>query len=53
MVVDAMARYEFNARWSAQLNVNNVFDKSYLADAYTDSYYGNPLNAMLTVTARF
>lgn len=53
MVVDAMARYEFNARWSAQLNVNNVFDKSYLADAYTDSYYGNPLNAMLTVSARF
>ena len=53
MVVDAMARYAFNERWSAQLNVNNVFDKSYLTDPWSDSYYGDPLNAMLTVSARF
>ncbi len=53
MVVDAMARYAFNERWSAQLNVNNVFDKSYLNDPWSDSYYGDPLNAMLTVSARF
>jgi catecholate siderophore receptor len=26
---DAMAKYDFNQRWSLQLNVNNIFDKYY------------------------
>lgn len=53
MVVDAMARYDFNERWSAQLNVNNVFDKTYFQQATSQPFYGDPLNAMLTISARF
>lgn len=52
-VFDAMARYDFNERWSAQLNVNNLFDKVYYEQAQDQAFYGEPLNAMLTVSARF
>nr|WP_246399665.1 TonB-dependent siderophore receptor [Amaricoccus macauensis] len=52
-VVDAMARYDFDERWSAQLNVNNLFDKTYYQQALDQSFYGEPLNAMLSVSASF
>lgn len=52
-VVDAMARYDFNDRWSAQLNVNNVFDETYFGSVADQSFYGEPLNAVFTVSARF
>ncbi len=53
MVVDAMARYDLNDRWSAQINVNNLFDKKYYSQALDQSFYGEPLNAMVTLAARF
>ncbi|NPD16359.1 TonB-dependent siderophore receptor [Xinfangfangia sp. D13-10-4-6] len=52
-VVDLMARYDINETWSAQLNVNNVFDKVYYPSASVAAVYGEPRNAMLTLTSRF
>lgn len=52
-VVDAMVRYDLNEKWSAQLNVNNVFDKVYYHSASVAAVYGDPRNAMLTLTSRF
>lgn len=52
-VVDVMARYDFNETWSAQLNVNNLFDKTYYNGPGSQVTYGAPRNAMLTLTSRF
>lgn len=54
-VVDVMARYDFNDTWSAQLNVNNLFDKNYYTISGGDSLksYGAPRNVMLTLVSRF
>lgn len=54
-LVNLMARYEINKQWSAQLNVNNLFDKTYygMFDAYSQFTYGAPRNAMLSATYRF
>ncbi|MDF3605795.1 TonB-dependent receptor [Paracoccus sp. DMF-8] len=52
-VVDVMARYDINDQWSAQLNVNNLFDKSYYNTPYEQITYGQPRNAMLTLVSRF
>lgn len=46
------ADYQINERWSAQLNVNNAFDKRYYATVgYVDygNFYGAPRNVMLTL----
>ena len=50
-----MARYEFSKQLSAQLNINNVFDKKYFAmfDAYSQMTYGAPRNATLKMTYKF
>ncbi|RDD69891.1 TonB-dependent receptor domain-containing protein [Paracoccus versutus] len=52
-VADAMVRYDINDRWSAQLNVNNLFDKTYFTNAGSIATYGEPRNAMLTLVSRF
>lgn len=52
-VADVMARYDFNDDWSAQLNVNNLFDKNYVPNASNTVAYGEPRNAMLTLVSRF
>lgn len=52
-VVDAMVRYDIDARWSAQLNVNNVLDKTYFTNAANIATYGEPRSAMLTLVSRF
>lgn len=51
--VDAMAGYDVNDRWSAQLNVNNIFDKIDHAQALDRAFHGDPLNATVSVSARF
>lgn len=53
MVADAMVRFDIDDRWSAQLNVNNVFDKTYHAGTSPIATYGEPRNAMLTLVSRF
>lgn len=52
-VADAMVRYDIDDRWSAQLNVNNVFDKTYFTGAANIATYGEPRNAMLSLVSRF
>ncbi|WP_418186710.1 TonB-dependent siderophore receptor [Aliarcobacter lanthieri] len=54
-VVDAMARYEFNKNLSAQLNINNLFDKEYYSNmVYSNQYiFGDPRSAMLTLKYKF
>lgn len=52
-VVDVMARYDFNDRWAAQLNVGNVLDKTYYNQPYSQIVYGEPRNAMLTLVSKF
>ncbi|CAM3134778.1 outer-membrane receptor for ferric coprogen and ferric-rhodotorulic acid [Paracoccus aminovorans] len=52
-VADAMVRYDIDERWSAQLNLNNVFDKTYFTGAANIATYGEPRNAMLTLVSRF
>lgn len=49
-LVDIMASYRFNESLSAQLNINNLFDKKYNAGYNTYSYnYGTPLDGSITV----
>jgi len=54
-VANLMARYQFTPQLSAQLNVNNVFDKKYqrAVNWYGQGIWGTPAEAMLTVRYRF
>lgn len=52
-VADAMVRYDIKERWSAQLNVNNLFDKHYYIGAANTATWGEPRIAMLTLVSRF
>ena len=54
-VANLMARYQFTPRLSAQLNVNNVFDKKYqrAVNWYGQGIWGTPAEAMLTVRYTF
>lgn len=54
-LVNLMTRYDFSKQLSAQLNVNNLFDKTYygMFDAYNQYTYGAPRNATLTLKYRF
>ncbi|MFW1814698.1 TonB-dependent siderophore receptor [Acinetobacter guillouiae] len=42
-VVDLMARYKINNKLTANLNINNLFDKKYYLTT-GNSYYGAPIN---------
>lgn len=44
-VVDMMASYEINPQWKAQVNVNNVGDRDYVASCDYYCYYGEGISA--------
>jgi outer membrane receptor for ferric coprogen and ferric-rhodotorulic acid len=51
-LVDLNANYQFNKNLSAQLNLNNVFDKHYYSAIYNSNlgnYYGEPRNFAVTL----
>lgn len=54
-LVNLMARYDITKQLSAQLNVNNVFDKTYygMFDAYDQMTYGAPRSATLSMRYKF
>ncbi|WP_151949205.1 TonB-dependent siderophore receptor [Aliarcobacter butzleri] len=53
-VVDLMASYKFNKNLSTQLNINNLFDKTYYIGYGTSSYnYGDPINGILSLKYKF
>ncbi|WP_439257679.1 TonB-dependent siderophore receptor [Lonepinella sp. BR2271] len=39
-IIDLMARYNITKNWSAQVNVDNVADRRYVASCYWWCYYG-------------
>lgn len=54
-VVDLMAQYQIDPSWSAQLNINNVFDKKYYAvtDDGMQLYWQPSRNALLSFKYQF
>ena len=54
-VVDLLAQYQINPSWSAQLNINNVFDKKYYAvtDDGMQLYWQPPRNALVSLRYKF
>lgn len=52
-VANLMVRYAITSTLSAQLNINNLFDKKYWALLDGTGYYGAPRNAMLSVNYKF
>ncbi len=53
--VDAALYLDFNENWSAQVNVENLFDTDYFAAAHNNNNIspGAPLSAYATIRARF
>lgn len=53
--VDAALYYDFNEHWSAQLNVENVFDTEYWISSHNNNNisYGAPASAFVTMKARW
>ncbi|MCH4248943.1 MAG: TonB-dependent siderophore receptor [Acinetobacter populi] len=54
-LVNLMARYQINSDFSAQLNINNLFDQDYygIFPAYAQTTWGAPRNATLTLRYKF
>jgi len=54
-LVNLMARYEINKRLTAQLNINNLFDKKYygMFAAYNQLTYGAPRNVTVSLKYKF
>ncbi|MCG2840687.1 TonB-dependent receptor [Sandaracinobacter sp. RS1-74] len=53
-VVDAMARYRITPRFSLSVNVNNIFDETYLTTQdYYSGFYGAPRNVVVSLTAKY
>lgn len=51
-VVNLFGRYQFDKNLSASLNINNLFDKTYLLSPWS-TYYGAPRNATVTLRYQF
>lgn len=53
--VNLMARYQITKQVSAQLNIDNLFDRSYynIFNAYNQITYGMPLNVRFSVKYQF
>ncbi|MFA5632188.1 MAG: TonB-dependent siderophore receptor [Porticoccaceae bacterium] len=48
--------YQIDSHWSATLNINNLFDKTYyqtVGSTRSGNYYGEPLNWTLTLRGKF
>ena len=53
-LLDLMARYDFNERLSATLNVGNVTNEKYIASLYwTQGYYGAPRHGSVSLNWRY
>lgn len=55
-VWNASVQYRINRSWSATLNVNNLFDKTYyktVGNTGSGNWYGDPRNATLTLRGAF
>lgn len=55
-VTDLFVNYQFNKQWSAQLNVNNVFDRRYysgLSSLSSGARYGTPRNILFSIQAKY
>ena len=56
-VTDVFASYQINDNWSAQFNINNVFDKKYSYASFPISmgngFYGTPINYLFTLQRKF
>ena len=54
-LVNAMVSYRIDKHWRAQLNVNNLFNKSYLAASTSRNnvFPGTPINPYVTVTYQY
>ena len=53
LVASLMASYAFTPRLTGQLNINNLFDKTYYDFAGNQIYYGAPRNAMVSLNYKF
>lgn len=53
LIASLMFSYAFTPQLTAQLNINNLFDKTYYDFAGNQIYYGAPRNAMLTLNYKF
>lgn len=53
LIASLMASYKFTPQLTAQLNINNLFDKTYYDFAGNQIFYGTPRNAMLTLNYKF
>jgi catecholate siderophore receptor len=53
--VDAAVFYDFNKHWSAQLNIENLFDTEYWISSHNNNNisYGAPASAFVTLKARW
>jgi outer membrane receptor for ferric coprogen and ferric-rhodotorulic acid len=50
-LLNLLAEYKLDEQWKLALNVNNVTDEKYLSSLrWTQSLYGTPRNAMLTLS---
>jgi len=54
-LVNLMARYDINSNLSAQLNIDNLFDKTYYSQIgfYTQLAYAEPRNVTLSLKYKF
>ncbi|MCG2838370.1 TonB-dependent siderophore receptor [Photobacterium sp. WH77] len=52
-LVDAVARYNINNQWQAQLNVNNLFDETYVSSCDYYCYYGEERSVIATLNYRW
>lgn len=55
-VWNAVVHYRINRHWSATLNANNLFDKTYykqVGSSTGGNWYGDPRNVMLGLRGRF
>jgi outer membrane receptor for ferric coprogen and ferric-rhodotorulic acid len=56
VVADVFLAYRINKNFTAQLNVNNIFDKTYYAKLgalASGNFYGEPRNFLLTLRATY
>lgn len=52
-LVDLFGHYQVNKQLSVQVNVNNLFDKTYNVDVGRNTVYGEPRNVSVSANYRF